>query len=280
MPISRRTLEKKLLENNLPNHELIKLGKKKCFGCNEIKLLIDDAQLRAGSSRCKVCVVNKVEFRKRKECKFCCRNVLMRARQIYCSVECGIKARNKRHNLPNPLIKESNCKSCGKIVTMRPRQLFCSSSCCYSYHKKNKCKNENSNKSKIRLLTLVCKKCGKQFVSKTGKLLYCSDQCRLGRDRHTVPKEYYVYGWYKNSNSNLPFYIGKGIGYRAWEKHDGIPEHFRTSEMIVKIYRDRLTNEGALLCESLLYDVFTSIGACLMNGSNLMKRQEIPPLET
>jgi excisionase family DNA binding protein len=94
-----------------------------------------------------------------------------------------------------------------------------------------------------------------------------------------------------NKGQELPFYVGQGVGSRAWDKHTvsnweyaageqkAFCEHFRTNETKVIIYRDNLTPEGSLLVESVLKNVFQSLDANLTNQAECMKRQERPPLE-
>lgn len=52
----------------------------------------------------------------------------------------------------------------------------------------------------------------------------------------------------------------------------------RTESTRVVICRDNLTREGALLVESVLENLFRSMGAILTNQSETLKRQEQLPL--
>lgn len=63
--------------------------------------------------------------------------------------------------------------------------------------------------------------------------------------KHRLPQGFYVYAYIRKSN-NTPYYIGKGIGARAWSKH-----HFKiplnNSQII--IIESNLTEIGALALE-------------------------------
>jgi hypothetical protein len=101
------------------------------------------------------------------------------------------------------------------------------------------------------------------------------------------PRGRYVYAWY-SSDSDLPFYIGKGVGDRGWRRHvskgsrlaawcqtlRASSERFR-----VEVVRDNLTNEGAMLLESALIAFVASLGGILANQVDPLRRQECPPLE-
>ena len=77
----------------------------------------------------------------------------------------------------------------------------------------------------------------------------------------------------------LPFYIGKGKSDRAFVQTRGSgPDEIRVSDRIeVKILRDGLTEEGALLAESVLIDFLRSHGVKLINKVD-KRRNEKPPL--
>ena len=44
------------------------------------------------------------------------------------------------------------------------------------------------------------------------------------------------------------------------------------------IVRDGLTNEGAMLLESALVEMFSAMGGCVANQVSPLRRQEVPPL--
>lgn len=106
--------------------------------------------------------------------------------------------------------------------------------------------------------------------------------------KRTFPRGQYVYGWFL-PGSDLPFYVGRGQGNRAWEKHrieeyPGIVgpafcERIRTENTRIEIFRDNLTEEGSILIEAVLIKVFASLGAFLVNQASPTQRQECPPLE-
>lgn len=150
----------------------------------------------------------------------------------------------------------------------------------------------------------ICQRVGcNKFVGKLRwkkKIKYCSLDCEYIQERRNgnlvekkvvYPLGYYVYGWY-NPGENLPFYVGEGTGNRAWKVHKkthqkitcttaekAFCEYFRSKDTKVVIYRDNLTREGSLLCESLLSSVFKNMGAVLLHQREPMKRQEQFPLE-
>jgi len=102
-----------------------------------------------------------------------------------------------------------------------------------------------------------------------------------------IPRGRYVYAWF-NSESNLPFYVGKGVGDRAWRRHvhsdDGRSQFCQQlrsacSGFQVRIIRDNLTNEGAMLVESALISFVSSCGGFLANQVDPLRRMERPPLE-
>lgn len=112
-----------------------------------------------------------------------------------------------------------------------------------------KCKNKS--------LTL-CSTCGE--TSKGGMCLNCVSNgvAAIG---------YYVYGWY-NRGEQLPFYIGKGKGLRAWRcnKEAGIE---------VVIFRDNLTEMTAFAVEEAMIKMARLAGAKLRNsarGTHVSKR--------
>ncbi len=96
----------------------------------------------------------------------------------------------------------------------------------------------------------------------------------------------YVYAWF-NEESKLPFYIGRGTGSRAWDRHqdgDGRAMFCQTTRVStpgfrVEVIRDNLTEEGAALAEACLISFVSQCGGTLTNQVGGMSRQERPPLE-
>ncbi len=139
-----------------------------------------------------------------------------------------------------------------------------------------------------------CETCCKAFKKTFKGQRFCSEQCSGSCDEEGTayqgrkPVGRYIYAWYRNGE-NLPFYIGKGIGDRAWRHHDNgdgsapaACQVIRSSSkrFEVRILRENLTQEGALLCESLLLDFLTEqCGITLANQHGGTQRQERPPLE-
>jgi len=99
-----------------------------------------------------------------------------------------------------------------------------------------------------------------------------------------TPQGRYVYCWF-NSDSPFPFYVGKGVADRAWRRHliagrSAACQSMRamSSGFFVHIVKDNLTNEGAMLLEASLIDLFARLGACQANQVSPLRRQEVPPL--
>lgn len=166
----------------------------------------------------------------------------------------------------------------------------------------------------------ACEVCARVFKKKHPSHKYCHWQCQAAKNRRRIeerraevanlepresslvvkeadgvdasargrraPRGRYVYVWI-NDDSNLPFYVGKGVDKRAWDRHcldDGRSmwcQQIRSvsSGFRVVIVRDNLTNEGAMLLESSLISFISQIGGLLSNQVDPLKRQENPPLE-
>lgn len=99
-----------------------------------------------------------------------------------------------------------------------------------------------------------------------------------------TPLGRYVYCWF-NSDSPFPFYVGKGVADRAWKRHlvsgrSAACQSMRamSSGFFVHVVKDNLTNEGAMLLEASLIDLFARLGACQANQVSPLRRQEVPPL--
>ena len=96
----------------------------------------------------------------------------------------------------------------------------------------------------------------------------------------------YVYAWL---DGDVPFYVGKGEGKRAWQRHtlsDGKFPAFcerlkhGAADFRVVIVRDNLTAEGALVCEDAVRRAFEACYGLLPgNQAGTLKRQDKPPLE-
>lgn len=162
----------------------------------------------------------------------------------------------------------------------------------------------------------VCLNCGREFRKKTSRHKYCHWQCAAPRHRQSriasaqdspathfpersgvetnrpskrvtrrLPRGRYVYAWF-NDESNLPFYVGKGTGERAWTRHtqkDGRSmwcQNVRaaSSGFRVEIIRENLTDEGAMLVESALVAFIRACRHITANQVDPMRRQEVPPL--
>lgn len=177
----------------------------------------------------------------------------------YCSDACRRPEPYKKRNLLKP--KEQVCKKCNKVFSRKQTLKFCSPVCRNSAAKE---RLENRRDEK---------------PEKTKRIL------RPNRSKRVIPRWYYVYGWYDPKMPEMPFYIGKGFGTRAWDRHvtdkfESAPcELLRNSKTIIVIYRDNLTEEGSFLCESLLISVFTKMGAPIVNQNDGTSRRESPPLE-
>ena len=98
------------------------------------------------------------------------------------------------------------------------------------------------------------------------------------------PRGRYVYAGFNNS-SPFPFYVGKGVGDRGWRRHiykgqSAYCNRLRSESagFHCQVVRDGLTNEGAMLLESSLIDLFSALGGCAGNQVSGLRRQEVPPL--
>jgi len=168
--------------------------------------------------------------------------------------------------------------------------------------------------------TAECAVCNRPFIKKHPQHKYCHWQCQSSRNKgkellrrqevqsrpeghileckeqlgdvvkiasREIPRGRYVYAWF-NDESDLPFYIGKGVDDRAWRRHlhnesgrSQLCQQMRvvSSGFRVEIVRDNLTNEGAMLLESALIAFAAACGAVLANQLDPLCRKERPPLE-
>jgi endogenous inhibitor of DNA gyrase (YacG/DUF329 family) len=190
---------------------------------------------------------------------------------------------------------ERICPECGGVVHGRPNKIFCSVLCRNSKDALKARVNYKYRRSPERVI--ACKLCSTEVRTTSGNKAFCSRECRREFDasnpkpkiarvssvKKRKPLGFYVYGWVRPGDS-LPYYIGKGVESRAWRRHKaGVLysrcEKEKTPGTEVVIYRDRLTEEGAYLVESVLIDLFTSMGANLANDISGLQRREVPPLE-
>lgn len=131
----------------------------------------------------------------------------------------------------------------------------------------------------------VCAQCGANFVATNPNHKLCSDDCRrifaknknrerqsgymykgaTTKDSHcSIYDRYYVYAWY---DGELCFYIGKGIGRRAFQRHqladgtDAFCERMRqrSPKFQIRFVQFGLNSREALLLESCLIRVIAPI---------------------
>lgn len=230
------------------------------------------------------------------------------------------KAISERHRYCKPcgktlIVKVSPitklCPVCNtNFATSHKSKICCSRKCANIRLKaaQNKGKQEDQKKEAVEK---QCPTCNNKFVVKKQQI-YCSPNCRplsnrvrskppikLTRPKRTkkhvelrLPKPkrraigYYVYGW-RIKGESLPFYVGKGIGKRAWLVHnlsknrEAACQYIRStigsSNVEVIIYRDNLTKVGAIFAESVLIDTFNKSGALLTNQHPGTRRKLNPP---
>jgi hypothetical protein len=164
-----------------------------------------------------------------------------------------------------------------------------------------------------------CVVCNRPFIKKQPHQKYCHWQCQAARKQgrefarrqlvassadgwlidgdgerekpgkhcpKKIPTGRYVYAWF-NDESDLPFYVGKGVDDRAWRRHvdqDGRSmwcQQVRVTSSCfrVEVIRDNLTNEGAMLVEASLIAFVRFCGGLLANQAEPLSRQERPPVE-
>lgn len=153
---------------------------------------------------------------------------------------------NNGNDKDREIIPKRDCIVCGKSFRgVAPKQVRCRS--CIRRKMCPVCKKTR----KIRLAGYAHCKCTKKVMMKN------------------QPTGYYIYGW-TSEDGGLPFYIGKGIGQRAWRECE-----FKRQ---VVIYRDNLTEEGAYLVEAVLISFLRRSGVKLLNVSEGVQRQEKLPL--
>lgn len=118
----------------------------------------------------------------------------------------------------------------------------------------------------------VCKSCGKRYSKYHPKQTQCRT-CNSVRALTTpLVDGYYTYGWYIG-DSDLPYYVGKGLGDRGW-RSGRLPPSTK-----VRIYQHGMSEAEALLVESTLITVFLSLGAHLINKRIPTKPVVIPEVK-
>lgn len=205
------------------------------------------------------------------------------------------------------------CHTCGLIDKRRsPTLRFCSRACTADYHPGilkpkecsichepfipdsrsiKKCQTCRERKKEIKE-DPRCFGCGISFIPSYPGQVYCCSSCRppirkIAERRSTgTPKGRYVYAWFKNEEV-MPFYIGKGIDSRAWERHiDPVNGKLQYCEQVrisatsfeIRIIRDNLTEEGAALIEATLISFLSGCGYVLSNQMEGRGHREVPPL--
>lgn len=103
---------------------------------------------------------------------------------------------------------------------------------------------------------LICGQGFKRVSPKQKRCRGCIKKKRNHRKAVVTKNRFYVYAWFQ-AGSAMPFYVGKGSGSRAWRKERG--------DAAVRLLREGLTEEQALLVEGVLIDVLWDVGAPLIN---------------
>ena len=190
------------------------------------------------------------------------------------------------------------CDHCGRsFLPKQAHQRFCGPPCSNLFHVAAQKARYDERKQ-----AGLCVRCGAENGTDRAECAACREPVGKVRrkwvrptwgksapspqPRRPVPRGRYVYAWFKDGEL-LPFYVGKGVDSRAWDRHlrkDGQAQWCQTvraaaKDFRVEIIRDGLTEEGALLLESVLMAFITARGVVLANQVSGMKRQERPPLE-
>jgi hypothetical protein len=222
------------------------------------------------------------------KCNNCGKDYWASSGSAFCSQHCF-----RQHAAAEFEPCDRGCARCGDVFLAT----FSSEFYCHACNASKEIGSYSKGSAKARH-TAYCKHCGQE----SGNRVFCSSGCRL---EHSKTKRVQrvgrisgsfeagtrgvkgkcVYGWFIKGHE-LPFYIGKGYGERVLRTHmngdrKAPCERVRQAaggDFVAVVFKDNLTEEGALLAESLLINVFKSMGALLSNVSEPLKRQELPPL--
>lgn len=181
---------------------------------------------------------------------------------------------------------EAGCVVCGRLFRKKhPAHKYCHWQCQSAANKARRAEDSSS------VETLLSGRKAAVDVMSFGEQSLTDDQAQYQQDacaqRKKFPKGRYVYAWF-NDQSSLPFYIGKGVDDRAWRRHvhndvgrSQLCQQIRASSsgFEVRIIRENMTNEGAMLVESSLISFVLSCGGFLANQVDPLCRKERPPLE-
>lgn len=221
-----------------------------------------------------------------RKCAECGKPLAGRPNKLYCSTRCAnLKYARDSQAKYQPKEKVSiECRTCSAPFTGHRGYKYCSPAC------REKARAEQALRAmanhKIRR-AIAAEKPVRTMLSPSSEKPgdgYLGIELHPQFQRRGWVRDFYVYGWYHPLQPGLPFYVGQGSGSRAWEVHgEGWSKQFcemaRHPEMRVRVYRDNLTREGALLVESVLVKLLLDMGAPLLNQAEPMRRQETPPLE-
>jgi hypothetical protein len=207
-----------------------------CFSC---RYYFQDNKLRFYCDDCKL---------SNKELPWYTRNQKLGEIRICRIRKCQVKFKVD----PDEYINQQHCNRCSREWTRIHR----------NYLRQVK-KKEDLSKSKDRAVSIII------APPKTQTLITASNTAvtikRRDRKGKTIPKGYYVYGWYQ-PKAIFPFYIGMGTGNRAWDIHKGaFCERIRTPEISIEIYKDDLTREEAYLIEGVIVKLLRNCGIILAN---------------
>lgn len=273
---------------------------KQCDNCFEPK---QSNQIFCSSDCCKIWYKLKLKHGGQQQifnkvCKRCGRVFECKiVHQVFCSSRCSSVYWKESFGKSNSLPITIKCKHCDKEFIKKSskiNQVFCSKACCNAFWKEKKITDYTKT---FTSCVRSCRFCGNEFQATQANHFFCSEQCRLEsykypnatEDEDIVqlknskhPRGRYVYAWFKEDEL-FPFYIGKGVGDRAWKYHKvgDRPAFCQSVKSSAKsfrceIVRDNLTAEGSLLVEAVLMDfvIKCTSKSVLTNQTESMKRQE------